>query len=249
MLPSSLTLNLMPPPVSWPTHPTLLPAETCYSTFDRELLGVYLSIIQFHHFLEGRLLTDHKPLTYALNVRSDRHSPRQARHLDYIAQFTQWYRQCSCWRPVSNWNERPPLWPTSHWPTNPCTPILTILNSRGRTSRPTGLNRPSLLRYFHWHPKTPGSATMATNCVQLPHGLSHPGIRATQKLITARFVWPGINSDVRRWTRSCVQCQRAKIQRHTTAPLTPFPTPDNRFDVIHIDWLDHSRHPMDTHTS
>ncbi len=67
------------------------------------------------------------------------------------------------------------------------------------------------------------------------HGLSHPGIRATQKLITARFVWPGINSDVRRWTRSCVQCQRAKIQRHTTAPLTPFPTPDNRFDVIHID--------------
>ena len=30
------------------------------------------------------------------------------------------------------------------------------------------------------------------------HGLSHPGIRATQKLLTARFVWPGINSDRRR---------------------------------------------------
>ena len=29
------------------------------------------------------------------------------------------------------------------------------------------------------------------------HVLSHPGIRATQKLITSRFVWPGINSDVR----------------------------------------------------
>ena len=27
-----------------------------------------------------------------------------------------------------------------------------------------------------------------------PHGLSHPGIRATQKLITSRFVWPGINT-------------------------------------------------------
>ena len=44
--------------------------------------------------------------------------------------------------------------------------------------------------------------------------LSHPGIRATQKLITTRYVWPGINSDVRRWTHSCVQCQRAKIQHH-----------------------------------
>ena len=66
------------------------------------------------------------------------------------------------------------------------------------------------------------------------HGLSHPGIRATQKLITSRFVWPGINSDVRRWTRSCIQCQRAKVQGHTKTPLTSFRTPDSRFDVIHI---------------
>ena len=81
------------------------------------------------------------------------------------------------------------------------------------------------------------------------HGLSHPGIRATQKLITARFVWPGINADVRRWTRSCVRCQRAKIQRHTntprakiqrhtTTPLSSFPIPDARFDVIYIDLVD-----------
>ena len=67
------------------------------------------------------------------------------------------------------------------------------------------------------------------------HGLSHPGIRATQRLITARYMWPGINADVRRLTRSCIQCQRAKIQRHSTTLLSPFPTPDARFDTIHID--------------
>ena len=69
----------------------MTPAETRYSTFDRELLAVYLAIKHFRHFLEGRpfhVLTDHKPLTFALNTRSDRHSPRQARHLDYISQFT-----------------------------------------------------------------------------------------------------------------------------------------------------------------
>ena len=47
----------------------LRPAKTRHSTFDRELLAVYLAIKHFRHFLEGRLyvLTDHKPLTYALN--------------------------------------------------------------------------------------------------------------------------------------------------------------------------------------
>ena len=67
------------------------------------------------------------------------------------------------------------------------------------------------------------------------HSLSHPGIRATQCLVTSQFVWPGINADVRRWARSCLQCQRSKIQRHNTAPLATFAKPDARFDKVHID--------------
>ena len=66
-------------------------AEKRYSTFDKELLALYLAIKHFRHYVEGRhfhVLTDHKPLTYALNTRSDRYSPRQSRHLDYISQFT-----------------------------------------------------------------------------------------------------------------------------------------------------------------
>ena len=48
----------------------LKPAETRYSTFDRELLAIYLSIQHVQHYLEGRkffVLTDHKPLTYSLS--------------------------------------------------------------------------------------------------------------------------------------------------------------------------------------
>ena len=44
------------------------------------------------------------------------------------------------------------------------------------------------------------------------HSLSHPGIQATQHLITARFVWPGINTDVRRWAHTCLSCRRSKVQ-------------------------------------
>ena len=69
----------------------LQPADQKYSTFDHELLSIYLAIKHFHHFVEGRtfhILTDHKPLTYPLPSVSDRHSPRQIRHLGFISQFT-----------------------------------------------------------------------------------------------------------------------------------------------------------------
>lgn len=67
------------------------------------------------------------------------------------------------------------------------------------------------------------------------HGLSHPGVRATQRLIGARYVWPRMNTDVRDWTKQCLSCQRSKITRHTNTPLMPFRTPDARFDHIHVD--------------
>ncbi|BHF77926.1 hypothetical protein SprV_0602103600 [Sparganum proliferum] len=69
----------------------LQPAQTRCSTFFRELLAIYLAICHFRHLLEGRgfsVHTDHKPLTYALKAKSDRYSPRDVRHLDYISQFT-----------------------------------------------------------------------------------------------------------------------------------------------------------------
>nr|VZI36458.1 unnamed protein product [Spirometra erinaceieuropaei] len=69
----------------------LSPAETRYSVFGRELLAVYLSIRHFRHFLEGRefvVLTDHKPLVFALRASPDRYSPREIRHLDFISQFS-----------------------------------------------------------------------------------------------------------------------------------------------------------------
>ena len=67
------------------------PAETRYSTFDRELLAMYLAVKHFQHFVEGRqfhVLTDHKPLTFAFSTQSSKLTPRQTRHLDFISQFT-----------------------------------------------------------------------------------------------------------------------------------------------------------------
>ena len=229
---------------------------TRYSAFDRELLAVYLAIKHFRHFLEGRLfhlLTDHKPLTFALNTSSDRHSPRQARQLDYISQFTSTIRYIqgsdnvaadTLSRIETNAliSGQPPTVDFAAMAKTQATdPQIRALQSSpsstlvveaiplANSDSPlycdisTGTQRPLV------------SPAWRRTVFDSLHGLSHPGIRATQKLITARFIWPGINTDVRRWTRSCVQCQRAKIHRHSTAPLSPFPTPDVRFDVVHID--------------
>ena len=65
-------------------------SERKYSAFDRELLASYSAIKHFRHFLESRsftFYTDHKPLTSALRSQTDR-SPRQTRHLSFIAEFT-----------------------------------------------------------------------------------------------------------------------------------------------------------------
>ncbi|KHJ39838.1 integrase core domain protein [Trichuris suis] len=67
------------------------------------------------------------------------------------------------------------------------------------------------------------------------HSLAHPGVNATQDLITKRFLWPSMNRDIRQWTRACLACQRSKVTKHTIAPLQPFPQPNGRFEHIHLD--------------
>lgn len=62
-----------------------------HSTYDRELLAIFLAIHHFKYLLEGREFTifpDHKPLTYAFDKKPDQGSPRQQTQLQFIAQFS-----------------------------------------------------------------------------------------------------------------------------------------------------------------
>ncbi|GFY59307.1 integrase catalytic domain-containing protein [Trichonephila inaurata madagascariensis] len=51
------------------------------------------------------------------------------------------------------------------------------------------------------------------------HGLSHPGSRATARLISTHFVWPRVQSGCRTWARASLSCQRSKITKHNSSPL------------------------------
>ncbi|GFW90599.1 retrovirus-related Pol polyprotein from transposon 412 [Trichonephila clavipes] len=69
------------------------------------------------------------------------------------------------------------------------------------------------------------------------HNLSHPGIRRSVHLMKQRFVWPSISSDVAKWARHCLACQKSKIHRHTRSPLSSFQEPSQRFDHVHLDLI------------
>ena len=67
------------------------------------------------------------------------------------------------------------------------------------------------------------------------HGLGHPGVERTRQSICSKVIWPSMREDVSKWARQCLQCQQAKIIRHTVPPIGDFKVPDKRFEHLHLD--------------
>nr|VZH98177.1 unnamed protein product [Spirometra erinaceieuropaei] len=185
----------------------LSPAETRYSTFGRELLVIYLAVKHFRHFLEGRdftISTDHKPLIFAIRSHSDKYNPREISHLDYISQFTIDIRHNDGPKnAVADMLSRPSLsaFHLSHGidlgamaaeqrhvgcPGDESVDSLQLVDVPMTTG--TGTIFYDVSTPFH-RPSVP--ATMRRAVSQTLRGLSHPGIRASQKLLAespdARF--------------------------------------------------------------
>lgn len=233
----------------------LNPAETRYSTFGRELLAIYLAIKYFRHFLEGRdfhILTDHKPLVYSFVAKPDRYSPREVRHLDFISQFSTDIRHIK-----GSDNVVADALSRTCIESIECKPTSDVLDFSAIAAMQVGDVELSELRQspnfeFKEIPLEGTSGIIICDVstgnsrpyIPLPfrrsvfnsvHKLAHPGIRATQKLISKRFIWKGMNKDVRGWSKSCHACQQAKIHRHNFSPVGTFPLPSSRFNHVHVD--------------
>lgn len=66
------------------------------------------------------------------------------------------------------------------------------------------------------------------------HGLAHPGIRASRRLISQRYFWPGMQKDIKTWAQNCLPCQASKVNRHTITTPGTF-APAERLQHVHID--------------
>jgi hypothetical protein len=67
------------------------------------------------------------------------------------------------------------------------------------------------------------------------HNVAHPGRLASHRIISSRFVWRGLSSNVTAWARGCLACQRGKIHCHTLLVPLPIPIPQRRFSHLHVD--------------
>lgn len=227
----------------------LSPSQQNYSPYDRELLAIYEAIKHFRHMLEARhfiIFTYHKPICYAFNIRKDKCTPRQFRHLDYISQFTTDILHISGKDNV--------VADTLSRVDELVQPIdLEILAKTQRTDAELeqlmeGTTSIRLVKTIIPGTKTElycDSSTetlrpfvtksMRKQVFQSLHSLSHPGANATAKLVAQRYVWPSIRKDCREWTKTCLACQRAKITRHVSSPLSSFGLPRVRLQHVHVD--------------
>lgn len=226
-------------------------AQTRYSVFGRELLAAYLAVRHFRHFIEGRdfvIWTDHKPLTYAIRNSGSTYTPREIRQLSFLSEFTTDIRHVRG---------------TSNIPADVLSRIDAVPSSSPKIDIRLLAQHQASDEELQWLRTT--STALQLQDVQFPgditivcdtstgthrpfvpvalrrqlfdaiHSLSHPGVKATQKLVANRYVWPRLKSDVRNWVRTCLACQRTKIHRHPVPPRTSFLQPDARFDKVHLD--------------
>jgi hypothetical protein len=229
------------------------PSSAKYSAYDIELLAIYQAVKHFRHKLEARhfiIFTDHKPITFAFQQKRDQCPPRQFNHLDYISQFTTDIRHISGQDNVvadalsriesisapathdalaayqADDNELRTLLVanTALWLEKlfiPRTTVELYLYCDTSAGKPRPYVPPALLRQVF----------------QSLHNLGHPGTKATVKLVSQRFVWPGIQTDCRVWARACRPCQRSKVSRHTVTPVSDFTLPAARFLHVHIELI------------
>ena len=202
----------------------------------------YLAIRHFRFMLEGRnftIYTDHKPLVHAMAKTTELWSARQQRHLSAISEFSTDIAHISgknnivadCLSRSRTTNavslgidyialaraQSASIDVQAYKTAFTC---LEITNTRLTEQGPelvcdvsTGRPRPIVPPDFR------------LTVFDVVHNLSHPGVKATVKMVSDKFVWHGMRNQVSRWVKEYHHCQSSKIQNHTKAPLEHFSVP------------------------
>ncbi|KAK3520320.1 hypothetical protein QTP70_021356 [Hemibagrus guttatus] len=197
----------------------LTAAEANYDVGNRELLVIKAVLEEWRHWLEGarhpfQVLTDHRNLEYLCGAK--RLNPRQARQFE-----------------VPNKSGQPDLILPANVMLAPVQWDLVEEIRRAHTDEPPPAGcpphklfvpqqfRPQLMQWVH---KAPSSG--------------HPGIRRSTQLISRRFWWPSLGSDVERYVWQCSTCAQTRTNRQCPEGLlVPLPVPRRPWSHLSMDFL------------
>lgn len=230
----------------------LSPSQRTWAAYSRELLAIYKSIKHFEDKIEGRICTvytDHKPITHAFDQKPERATPQHLRQLHYISQFTTDIRHIEGkFNVVSDYLSRIEeihrnsidynLFATEQERDEE---IKSIIEGNSKysiaiTKMPLPGTDKTIYCHIHNNVARPFVPNAYRRLVfEVIHGISHPGTRATNRLISEKFIWPSMNKDITYWTKHCIPCQKSKIHRHNKAPLKYYLLTNQRFTHINVD--------------
>lgn len=230
------------------------PAQKRYSTYDRELTAIQKAVEYFQHHLERggtTVLTDHKPLIYALLQTTDKASDRQRRQISFISQYIKKIEHIAG-------TENVVADALSRVETITVAPeiVLSELAAAQETDEELRSIMESGSTSLKIKKMNFGSDKVTIHCdisgedvrpfvplefrkkiFNIFHSPAHPSAKITSKIIRQRYVWPSIDKDITQWSKSCLECQRAKISRHTKLQPASFVPPNARFRHVHMDLI------------
>ena len=216
-----------------------------YSVYDKELLAAYLAVHHFKTLIDGHSVTlflDHKPIVSAFRSRSIAKSDRQQRQLSFISEYVssvEYIRGDN--NIVADCLSRPT-----------CAVAVDVFDLCGiARSQEADTEMETFKDRLTKYPLSPNldlwcdtstdsprpfvPSSLRDGIINSLHNLSHPGTKATAKLIKQRYFWPSIDKDVKGFVKTCLNCQQAKVQRHTKSPVSAISAPSDRFQTVHID--------------
>lgn len=226
----------------------LSPAERNYDIGNRELLAVKLALEEWRHWLEGSAVpflvwTDHKNLEYIKTAR--RLNSRQARWSLFFTRFN----FTLSYRPGSR-NAKPDA--------------LSRVFQKDETlveDFESILPDSCLVSTLTWDIEEqvkealrdePGPSACPTDRLFVPDNLRsqviqwghnshlacHPGVTRTIHLLSQRFWWPSLRTDVQDFVKACPTCSQNKtISRSPAGLLQPLPVPKRPWSHISMDFV------------
>ena len=67
------------------------------------------------------------------------------------------------------------------------------------------------------------------------HQPAHASARCTAKMIRQHYIWPKMSTQIGKWAKACLDCQKSKISRRNKFLPQKFIETDTRFNHVHLD--------------